>query len=103
MPARSTSTASRSTPEPPLQAGNITLTAKTITIDNGAQLLANATTAHGKSGTIIIQAVDNNAQVTGVPLAENADVNLLNVGITIGNATIVGGNVEILATASCRE
>src|SRR5262249_9203774 len=87
----------------PTQAGNITLTGKTITIGGGARLLAQATTSGGTDGTILIEAHNQRAPGTGGTILENARVNLNKVNVTIGDATIAGGDVEILATASSAE
>src|SRR5262249_44289643 len=86
----------------PTGAGNITFTAKTITIDDGAQLLAKQTTntTGAQGGTILLNAINDRSQVTGVPLAGNASVNLNKPSVTIGAATIEGADVQVLATAS---
>src|SRR5262249_8875803 len=83
----------------PVHPGNITLTAKHITIDQGATLNALATTNLGKNGAITIQAVDDRAKITGVPLLGNAQVSVNKTDVTIGSATIEGGAVSILSTA----
>ena len=83
----------------PTAPGNITLTAKHITIDQGAILNALATTSLGKNGNITIQAVDDRAKITGVPLLGNIKVSLNETDVTIGSATIEGGAVTILSTA----
>ena len=83
----------------PTAPGNITLTAKHITIDQGATLNALATTSLGTNGAITIQAVDDRAKITGVPLLGNIQVSLNETDVTIGSATIEGGAVTILSTA----
>ena len=74
-----------------------------ITIDGGSQLLALATAPGGKNGTIKITAVDNAELLTGVPALGNAVVNINKANVTIGNATIKGGDVEITATTQAKD
>ncbi len=75
--------------------GNITIIGKHINIDGGSTLDAR-TLVSGfgtTSGKILIKAAETSAQFTGQGFA---NVDLLNTDITIGDATIRGGDVQIL-------
>jgi hypothetical protein len=76
--------------------GNITLDANHIAIGDDAKLLAESTIAGGAGGKISIEAVDDRARVTALGFA---NVDLISTDITIGQATIKGGDLEIIATA----
>ena len=76
-------------------AGSITLQGTHITIDGGAQLLAKATTS-GTDGSIDIIAEDFTNHFTGLGFY-NREYN--ETDITVGNATIKGGNVTVRATS----
>src|SRR5262249_53742481 len=84
----------------PTHAGNITITGTHITIDGGAQIKALGTSPGATAGTIAINAVDDHAKIGGAGFAQ---VSLNTVDVTIGNATIQGGDVTILATASNKQ
>ena len=80
----------------PTNPGSITIEADHITIDSGSVLDARATVAGGTAGDILIAAVDDRATVTALGFA---NVDLVDTKVTIGNATIMGGDVQIIATA----
>ena len=81
-------------------AGNITMMANTITIDGGSVLSALPTVTGGTKGTILIDGVNNSAKFTGLPILGNVNVNISKETVTIGNATIKGGDVEVLTDAT---
>src|SRR6185312_17190826 len=58
-----------------------------------------STGGSGTNGAITIQAADDRAKLTGVPLLGNVQVDLNETDVTIGAATIEGGAVTITATA----
>ena len=75
-------------------AGNITIIGKHITIDGGAVLDARSSLAGATSGTILIKAAELNAQITGSGFA---NVDILEVDVNIGAASLYGGTVQIVA------
>ena len=83
----------------PGQAGNITILARHITIDQGAKLTALGTGPGGTDGTITIDAEDPSAKITQFPGLGNVQVNLNNTSVTIDGATISGGEVYVLANS----
>ena len=83
----------------PTKAGNITITARHVTINQGATLTALATVSSGTDGSITINAEDPSAKIGQVPGLGIVAVNLNNVDVTIDGATIFGGEVTVLAAA----
>ncbi len=66
--------------------GGINITARNITIDDGAQLLANSTDPNGAGGSIVIDAEDPSRKITQVPLLGNVQVNLNKTTVTVDGA-----------------
>jgi len=91
----------------PQGGGDITLKAYHITIDSGAQLLAKSTTIAGEDGAIELLAEKTKTGV--LPTCEGggfrgwttgfANVNIMDLDVTIDDAIIRGGDVTIRATA----
>ena len=79
-----------------ITASQITLTGKYITIDGGAELNTLSTIVGLPNGKIIINAIDDHAKITALGFA---NIDLITTDITIGNARLRGGDIQLIATA----